>query len=445
MGSAEMPARHGNVAFDGVGDESDGDAYIVGNVGDHSKRAISGDQYVLDPGVAVSLLTTKRHLQPAVGAADAAIGIDFLRKAVEEHATSKPSKARGELAHKPSKWDARSKMPLATSWLAKLEQLPQGVHSVLSMTPVHMVAAATEAVEKISPVKLPKQADVVDMFTVKTWTTMTYTKLGIGLSAILLLVVQSFAAGDFALGSCKGRDERGLPQESTWPAAEPASVFTLGAQSLLCAAAAAGRAEIRGPADCPPLRAATSADRRGQLMRIGLASSADPLMTLGPVRCWRTPEVLPVQRTSTGVIDYLEPLEPGRWALRRDGHTELLLKCDPWQRSVEVRALVQTHTKLQVSPKLEEFEIDEAEDDDDEEGSKVLADATTGEALRPGGQRLIARATLKSFESAGGALSSDSIEIAIAAGEEAALPLSCIVGALLMSPDILDVRASGKL
>lgn len=452
--SADLHARHGDSDLDAASfaiqlaatmqKDSSSEAEDIANVGDHDERPIANEeQHVLDPGVAVSLLASKRHWQPATVAAD--VDSDSLRWAAGDSAPSKLlSQARGEAALTPSKLDDQSELPSAKGWLTKLERFPQGVHEVLSMTPGHMVAAATETVKKVSPVKIPNQADVVDMFTIKTWTTTTYTKLGIVLSAILLFVAQSIAAGDFTLSSCKSKDERGLPQESTWPSAEPASVFTLEAQGLLAAASATGgRAEIRGPADCPSLCAALSADRRGHLMKIGLSSDVDPLMILGPVRSWRNPEVMSVQRTSTGVIDSLEPLGPGRWALRRDGHTELVLKCDPWQRSVEVRALVQTHVQPREAPKLEEFEIEEEDGEEKDDGNVTPAKVSSvGEAVSLGGQRLIARATLRSCESAGGALSSDVVDVAMAAGEEVALPLSCIVAVLLMSPDILDARAS---
>lgn len=445
--SAGLHARHGH--FDGetaaleiqraVAEqgESSEESDDLGEGSHHNARHIEQEeQHVLDPGVAVSLLSTRRHGHPAAVVAE--VESDFLRKAADHRAYSKFAlPPRGEAATSQAKWDNQSKWQPAKGWLMKLKSFPQGVHMVLSMTPGHMVAAATETVKRVSPVKLPNQADVVDMFTIKTWTTTTYTKLGIVLSAIVLFMAQSFAAGDFALSPCRSaKVERGLPQESAWPSAEPASLFTLDAQGLLVAASSAGGiAEIRGPADCPSLCAALSTDRQdGHLLKIGLSSKVDPLMILGPVRSWHVPEVMPVQRTSTGVIDSLEPLGPGRWALKRDGHTELVLKSDPWQRSVEVRAQMRTHTQPPKAPKLEEFEI---EDEDGEESDD-------GEAVPLGGQRLIARATLRSCESAGGALSSDVVDIVMAAGEEVALPLSCIVAALLMSPDILDARASSR-
>lgn len=397
---------------------------------DNAGSILGQEQHILDPGVAVSLLSTKQILQPAPGGAVSSI--DFLRKAAGD---SNPSpQTRGESALKPLKRDT-------PGWLAKIKDFPQGMHKVLSMTPGHMLASAAEAVGKVSPVKLPKEGEILDMFIVKEWTTTTYTKLGIFLSAILLFVAQSFAAGDFAFSSSTCKDESGLPQEPTWPSAEPASVFTLETRGLLIAGAAAGsHAEIRGPADCPSLRAVMSADSSGHRMKVVLPGSGEPLMILGPVRSWHSPQVMSVQRASTGVIGYLEPRGPGRWALCRDGSTELILKCDPWQRSVEVHALVQMQVQPREAPRLDEFEIEEEDEGEDGDGAPAGA-SSSGEMSRPGNQRLVARAMLRNCDSGGGALCLDIAEIVIAAREEVVLPLSCIVAALLMSPEMLDVPA----
>lgn len=423
------------------------DVEAAGTVGDHDESLESSS---LDPGVAVSLLATKRRARVS-SPPGAATTADLLRE--------------DELALKFAGWEAKSKK---TPGLAgKLEHSAKAVHKALSTSPGHMFGAVVDA----SPVNLPNEGAIVDRITDQTWSAATYAKLGVAFATLLFVFAQSFTAGDLVVGSTKGRGERERPQQCPRPSAEPAPMFTLEPQGLLLAGAGrGGHAEIRGPAPAfgpPALRASIFADKRGQFLKVG-PGDGEPLVVLGPVESWRSPQVMSVQRTSTGIIDSLEPLGAGHWALRRDGHTELSLKCDNQQRTVELRAPVGAQARNRIPlPRLEEFVLEEDEEEEDgpierEEqrgGSRPLARGASvassggGVASAAGGiqaseQRLVARAKLKTCSAGGGAgavFDVDVLEFSFAAGDEVVLPLSCIVAALLMSPDVLGTPPGPRM
>lgn len=337
---------------------------------------------------------------------------------------------------RPAGWDA-------SAHAGALPKALQAVHNALSMSPSTVLAVSKAKIStadgqatNMHKASAQDGSPVVDWLTVRPWSSATVAQMTIGVLALLVVVAQSFSAGDLfdaplKLKKKRLEDQASAPVEedkwlSPWLSEEPASLFVAHAGRLLGIAGQGGLAEIRGPLDCPVLHAAVAIEDDGNTLRIGSTSTgAEPLMIVGPVLAVGVPAAVAVHRTSTGAAGSLEPLGSGRWALRRDGQVALSIKCDVEAHVLEVCLPASTN----LVPKVARETAHPLFLTPDDQEPEAEAD--------PSGDRMVARAALRRCERGSMVRDFDVLEIAVAVGEEVVMPLTCILAVLLMTPDFV--------
>lgn len=399
-----------------------------GEVSDEVRVNAYGDvERITEEEVPVSLLQTALQHSRVVTSSDSAFSQMSAEKVLdsgdesvllqeEVHVFARP---KGGPIVKPANWDVQQKA-------GPLPKTLQAMHDVLSMSPGGVFAATAGAVAKKSPFPLPKMAGadgsgVLDAMTTKSWPSAVYAQLLVMSVAMVFFVLQSFSADDLAPPLKSKKHERCSPPADAWVSTEPATVFVTRAARLVGMAGCSDAAEIRGPVGCSVLHAVVSQEGGRKVLNISsTASGAEPLVTVGPVSDWSVPQSVGVCRMSTGAVSSLELLAAGQWVLRRDGISVFTIKCDAQQGTLEV--LVPSKP----------FVSEDTHDD----GLSLSADET----CQPS-QRTVARAALKHCD-AGAAFNFDSVEIAIASGDEVVLPLACLIATILMSPEVFGGSVS---